>query len=88
MIVNTANKQAKKIKGARERFITNMIYSWNLRRENILDPIPEDLLNLKSEFRKNLHELNVEIWIKDQIEGETEPFLVDLELAESNYSGE
>ena len=88
LIVNTANKQAKKIKGARERFITNMIYSWNLRRENILDPIPEDLLNLKSEFRKNLHELNVEIWIKDQIEGETEPFLVDLELAESNYSGE
>ena len=78
LVYNYKNTQAKKIQKSRDEFIDHMIYSWNLRRDNILLPV-ENVINKNFIPCKKLSELDIEIWFKDQIEGEDAPFLIDLE---------
>lgn len=56
---------------SREIFVEELNKSWYLRRDNILSEIPENLLDLKENFRKKLNDFNVEIWCMRQLETET-----------------
>ena len=80
LVVNTSNTQSKKIQNSRDFLKAYLFESWNLRRDNVLKPI-QNLFNTKvfEVPSKKLGELNMEIWIKDQIEGETEPYLMNLD---------
>ena len=66
-------KQATKAEDivlSREVFVEELNKSWYLRRDNILDEIPDDILDLKENFRKNLNDFNLEIWCMKQLETE------------------
>jgi hypothetical protein len=77
LIVNTTNTQSKKIQNSRNLLKDFMFESWNLRRDNVLLPV-KDMFNFGIPEKK-LGELNMEIWIKDQIDPETEPFIMSLD---------
>lgn len=73
LLYNKSNKQSKKIANSRKVFQEKFVSQWQLRRDSVLKPI-ENILNPEIISRKKLSDFNLEIWIKDQIEGETEPF--------------
>jgi len=65
------------IKNDRDTFKEQMIYLWNLFRDVNVNPftqiLNEDMVNT---CKLNLEDFDMEIWIKDQIEGETKPYLL------------
>jgi len=66
-------KQATKAEDivlSREIFVEELNKSWYLRRDNVLSEIPDNLLDLKENFRKKLNDFNVEIWCMKQLESE------------------
>lgn len=73
LIYNRKNTQAKKIAKARTDFFTYLYEQWKLRRDNVLKGVCK-VLNEEFIPKKKLADFNCEIWIKDQIEGENEPF--------------
>lgn len=77
LLYNQSNKQSKKIANSRKVFREKIINQWELRRDSALKPI-ENILNPEIISRKKLTDFNLEIWVKNQIEGETEPFLMSL----------
>ncbi len=78
LLYNKTNKQSKKIANARKVFREKIVGQWELRRNSALLPI-ESILNPEIITRKKLNDFNLEIWIKDQIEGEDEPFQMRLD---------
>lgn len=67
------------IKTDREDFREHMIYTWNLIRDTNMKPF-DNILNQQmiDTYKLNLEDFDMEIWVKDQIEGETEPYLMSL----------
>ena len=66
-------KQATKAEDivlSREIFVKELNKSWYLRRDNILNEIPDTILDLKENFRKKLNDFNLEIWCMKQLESE------------------
>ena len=78
LLYNKTNKQSKKIANARKVFREKIVGQWELRRNSALLPI-ESILNPEIITRKKLNDFNLEIWVKDQIEGEDEPFQMRLD---------
>ena len=78
LLYNQTNKQSKKIAKARKVFREKITTQWDLRRNSVLKPI-ESILNPEIINRKKLSDFNLEIWIKDQIEGEEAPFQMRLD---------
>lgn len=78
LLYNKSNKQSKKIANSRKVFNEKIVSQWQLRRDSALKPI-ETILNPEIISRKKLSDFNLEIWVKDQIEGETEPFQMRLD---------
>ena len=78
LLYNKTNKQSKKIANARKVFREKITTQWDLRRNSVLKPI-ESILNPEIINRKKLSDFNLEIWIKDQIEGEEAPFQMRLD---------
>tara|TARA_R100001443_G_C3341486_1_gene174578 strand:- start:131 stop:1306 length:1176 start_codon:yes stop_codon:yes gene_type:complete len=64
------SKTAEDIVLSREIFIEELNKSWYLRRDNIIGEFPNELLDLKDNFRKKLNDFNVEIWCMKQLETE------------------
>ena len=64
------SKKAPSIKLSRKIFIEQINKGWYSRRDNILSTLPNDLLDLKEEFRKKLDDLELEIWWMAQLDGE------------------
>ena len=62
--------KADEIVLSREIFVEELNKSWYLRRDNILSEIPDNLLDLKENFRKKLNDFNLEIWCMKQLETE------------------
>ena len=62
--------KADEIVLSREIFIEELNKSWYLRRDNILNEIPDTILDLKVNFRKRLNDFNIEIWCMKQLETE------------------
>jgi hypothetical protein len=77
LLYNQSNKQSKKIANSRKVFREKIVSQWELRRDSVLQPI-ENILNPDIISRKKLTDFNLEIWVKNQIEGETEPYLMSL----------
>ena len=77
LLYNQSNKQSKKIANSRKVFREKLVSQWELRRDSVLQPI-ETILNPEIISRKKLSDFNLEIWVKNQIEGETEPYLMSL----------
>jgi hypothetical protein len=75
LLYNKSNKQSKKIANSRKVFREKIVNQWELRRDSALKPI-ENILNPEIISRKKLSDFNLEIWVKNQIEGESEPFLM------------
>jgi hypothetical protein len=75
LLYNQSNKQSKKIANSRRLFREKIVGQWELRRDSVLQPI-ENILNPEIISRKKLSDFNLEIWVKNQIEGETEPYLM------------
>ena len=66
-------KQATKAEDivlSREIFVKELNRSWYLRRDNVLNEIPDTILDLKENFRKKLNDFNLEIWCMKQLESE------------------
>lgn len=67
------------IKKDRDTFKEQMLYIWNLIRDVNVTPftqiLNEDMVNT---YKLNVEDFNMEIWVKDQIDGETEPYLMSL----------
>tara|TARA_B100001113_G_C20739498_1_gene461670 strand:- start:12 stop:593 length:582 start_codon:yes stop_codon:yes gene_type:complete len=66
-------KQATKAEDivlSREIFVKELNKSWYLRRDNVLNEIPDTILDLKENFRKKLNDFNLEIWCMKQLESE------------------
>lgn len=65
------------IKKDRDTFKEQMIYIWNLIRDVNVNPftqiLNEDMVNT---YKLNIQDFDMEIWVKDQIDGETEPYLM------------
>mgnify|MGYP001464360377 CR=1 FL=1 len=83
LLYNKANKQSKKIANSRKLFKQYLNESWVLRRDNVLEPLSSINGGPVGEnymIRKKLSDLNIEIWVKDQIEGEEEPFPMNFDL--------
>ena len=83
LLYNKANKQAKKIANSRKVFKQFLNESWVLRRENVLEPLSASNGGPVGEnymIRKTLSDLDMDIWVKDQIEGEEEPFPMNFDL--------
>ena len=83
LLYNKANKQAKKIANSRKVFKQFLNESWVLRRENVLEPLSASNGGPVGEnymIRKTLTDLDLDIWVKDQIEGEEEPFPMNFDL--------
>lgn len=78
LLYNKTNTQSKKIANARKVFREKIVGQWELRRNSALLPI-ESILNPEIITRKKLNDFNLEIWVKDQIEGEDEPFQMRLD---------
>jgi hypothetical protein len=78
LLYNQTNKQSKKIAKARKVFREKITTQWELRRNNVLKPI-ESILNPEIITKKKLSDFNLEIWFKDQIEGEDAPFQMRLD---------
>ncbi len=78
LLYNKTNKQSKKIANARKVFREKITTQWDLRRDSALKPI-ESILNPEIINRKKLSDFNLEIWVKDQIEGEEAPFQMRLD---------
>ena len=66
---------AKKIVASRIKFKEKLNSSWQIRRDNVLEPIKQ-ILNDKIlvDYRKKLNDLNLEIWCMNQLDDEDEPF--------------
>lgn len=67
-------KQATKAEDivlSREIFVKELNKSWYLRRDNVLNEIPDTILDLKENFRKKLNDFNLEIWCMKQLESES-----------------
>ena len=83
LLYNKANKQSKKIANSRKLFKQYLNESWVLRRDNVLEPLSSNNGGPIGEnymIRKKLSDLDIEIWVKDQIEGEEEPFPMNFDL--------
>ena len=83
LLYNKANKQSKKIANSRKVFKQFLNESWVLRRENVLEPLSASNGGPVGEnymIRKTLTDLDLDIWVKDQIEGEEEPFPMNFDL--------
>ena len=78
LLYNQTNKQSKKIANARKVFHEKITTQWDLRRDSVLKPV-ESILNPEIINRKKLSDFNLQIWIKDQIEGEEAPFQMRLD---------
>jgi hypothetical protein len=67
------------IKKDRDTFKEQMSYIWDLIRDVNVNPftqiLNEDMVNT---YKLNLEDFDAEIWVKDQIDGETEPYLMSL----------
>tara|TARA_B100001996_G_scaffold377606_1_gene360481 strand:- start:4 stop:1128 length:1125 start_codon:yes stop_codon:yes gene_type:complete len=81
LLWNKENSQnAQKIMTSRQKFEKRINSSYQLRRDNALQPV-EQILKPDMVPHKSLCDLPLEIWCMDQIEGEEEPYeiLFDLE---------
>ena len=73
MLYNKENaNNAKKIVASRLKFKEALNHAWYTRRDNVLSPV-EQILNKDIIPRKNLSDLNLEIWNMNQLEDEDEP---------------
>ena len=74
LLWNKENSQnAKKIAASRLKFGKRINSSWQLRRDNALEPI-ERVLHEDMIIRRPLCDMPLEVWCMNQIEGEEEPF--------------
>ena len=74
LLWNKENSQnAKKIAASRLKFEKRINSSWQIRRDNALEPI-EKVLHEDMIIRRPLCDLPLEVWCMNQIEGEDEPF--------------
>lgn len=74
LLWNKENSQnAKKIAASRLKFEKRINSSWQLRRDNALEPI-EKVLHEDMIIRRSLCDMPLEVWCMNQIEGEEEPF--------------
>ena len=64
---------AKRIVASRQKFKKRLNSSWYTRRDNVIGPIPNDILDLKDSFRRSLSDLQLEVWYYNQLETESEP---------------
>ena len=83
LLYNQVNKQSKKIANSRKLFKKYLNESWVLRRDNVLEPLSSNNGGPIGEnymIRKKLSDLDLEIWVKDHIEGEEEPFPMNFDL--------
>ena len=63
-------RKADEIVKSREIFVRELNDTWYTRRDNVLANIPNDILDLKENFRKRLNDFNMEIWCIKQLENE------------------
>ena len=85
LLYNQVNKQSKKIANSRKLFKKYLNESWVLRRDNVLEPLSSNNGGPIGEnymIRKKLSDLDLEIWVKDHIEGEEEPFPMNFDLGD------
>lgn len=66
---------AKKIVASRIKFKEKLNSSWQIRRDNVLEPIKQILNStVLDDYRKKLSDLKLEIWCMNQLDDEDEPF--------------
>ncbi len=63
-------RKADEIVKSRDTFVKELNDTWYTRRDNVLANIPNDILDLKENFRKRLNDFNLEIWCMKQLENE------------------
>jgi hypothetical protein len=75
LLWNGTNADPQKIVASRQKFKKHLNSSWQIRRDNVLNPI-ENILNptIVDSYRKKLSDLNMEIWCMNQLDDEDEPF--------------
>ncbi len=76
LLYNTQNTQTKKIVHARESFKEKLHYNYDLFTGSYIMEVEGVLVNVPE---KDVSDLPIEIWVKDQVEGESQPFLMNLD---------
>jgi len=87
MLYNEGNStDSVRIVKSRKKFVKRLNSSWYTRRDYAVSEIPDNLLDLKSEFRKKLSDLPLEVWHFHQLSTESEPVEMVIDEGEDKDS--
>lgn len=87
MLYNEGNStDSVRIVKSRKKFVKRLNSSWYTRRDNAISEIPDNLLDLKKEFRKKLSDLPLEVWHFHQLKTESEPVEMIIDEGEDKDS--